>query len=1783
MFSSIPQCTSQWFRNKPESPVLMKDLSRLWRTATSTHMSPVSFAASLSELLFDVDDDFPHDDNSDESQLEALAAVRSCVVAVVDLFVDSNGEPDSFIHEVLCAALPSLVLSHLYIDRDNRRSRHLAKDARLLLTTNKYSPFSSSVDWELRYDSMLREMVAAAASSSLLKEGVGDDDDIDNDKFHDDVADFSHHAGSQDSSVRTSNDNDNNSKFMIGVVPDNAYGAEFQAQVNNAKNIAVSSAAIPDGVKFANAYPPVPAAIPGKVDKINAAGNNQLSSKNNADVSNCLKTATSLKAAIGVESFDISSNVLQFESNILEALDQFPGSSDIVQGLFVWLHLSPAARRVAGVLPINSGASAVLKQLKQKFCSLASTRASAVAWARIEQRPQGEDTLAYSVRFRSAAKEQCAVLDINKFAASLRNPTSLEARLRIDSELILSARYPDFDQYVQLLINIESVLAKPKSVQAEVKEVCPFYLKGSCKYGVKCRFVHAKLRSSSSDKQNKQSSTSINAIGDVNAKKSNNWCRQFKFGRCSYGDRCIFRHDSDSDSNDNANGHSKNNNQNVNQDFSSSSHGGNQSSGGNQNRNNRSNNIRGNGSDNNSSGDKPAGSTSKNNSQPTGTLQNVNGTSGNGGNVAGSVSWPIQSMEIAMSGINAVPFCLQKLKPLPVAKITIAGECFDCLLDSGSLISAISAAAASKLGLGGNEINIPIKMANSVVDSSKSEVVINVQGNGVSKDIGFAVLQNLNHSVILGYSAILDLNLDIFAGKNDISTVMNCIGDGFINADFNEIEMSSVDTMFLSSSPAGDLRVDDLDSDVVNVLPSEFFTNDSQQWPSSVPFSLEGLSAAGPQPLCQSPGYRIELRKLTDDDVKDTSDQDYRFTLIWDVKSANNKVWNSSFLESRLSSDQFDRYKHERDEYLRLKLWYEGADPNAIGNVTGFPVVTEGRDPRCVLDFRMLNATFPASTSKPTCTQWAVKQLQSAIRAGDVVHQIDLSRAFLGVGICGTVNIICGNEVYHSDRMCFGMKPGPNGLECCLDLLVCLTSSSESIYGLESPEKVVNHSSVRIVRVMDDLLLIGDAACVAEWRRRFLFVLGRTGFTVQAKKEHLWSADSAVKWLGQHWQWDGQSMTMTRKLVNLEVSGSSKRHFFQLAGRILSVTMGFGESLARSLGDLVRRAAGSFSTIGWNESLPVNVVKLCSGYLNRAAQLLPRKEDLPLLSNVSSLRVCCDASDEGYGFIATDDRGTCIVTSSRLFSLSVNWHNNRRELFALARTASVISLMYLKFMFTGLAEITFASDNRVAVSNTTKTKAVEMLALSRLKNSISDCTRLLESKGVRTSIVHVAGSLNTEADRLSRPSSELSKSISISSMSAINVADDDSVLVKIMKSFNSNDDVSDLSSADIISLLSTEQKADTSLDKLFIDTENFMVDTNGILYKLVKNSTPARRCIVIPRSLVSVVLLIIHEQFTCHGTLKALRFHVSRSFYWAGMKSDCQKFVQNCSVCDAKRAPVVYYRACDIPQRQIDSKARCVWEFVSTDLVGPLAMCRVTQFRYVFSFICHHSRFCYLIGIRDVKSCTLASGLLMVCAIFGPMQFLVMDNQFNNRIFIAACRKLSIETIFCKPFSPFSNGLVERRNYDIKAALLRSTAESTSWGDRLASVMQNLNFRPIPGIDDSTAVTSAELFFRRPILSSAARILGADRIVDFENADKELAESRVIRTENSVAWNRGRRPPKIDSYVRLIRNPEKIFRVTACDNTTVSLVSPNGEIRQEHLRNIRPTVITSDPRNYGSG
>ena len=218
-----------------------------------------------------------------------------------------------------------------------------------------------------------------------------------------------------------------------------------------------------------------------------------------------------------------------------------------------------------------------------------------------------------------------------------------------------------------------------------------------------------------------------------------------------------------------------------------------------------------------------------------------------------------------------------------------------------------------------------------------------------------------------------------------------------------------------------------------------------------------------------------------------------------------------------------------------------------------------------------------------------------------------------------------------------------------------------------------------------------------------------------------------------------------------------------------------------------------------------------------------------------------------------------------------------------------------------------------------------------------------------------------------------------------------------------------------------------------------------------------------------------HDDFGHFGIGRTISL-LQHQFSWTNMTQDVKDYVNNCSVCQVKRVSFL------IPDKLHPLPICARFERIHIDLMGPFPA-SAEGHRYVVVAIDAFTKWAEVAAIPNKEAATVADFFLKdIITRHGLPQVVVCDNgtEFSGE-FAELLQKCHIELRHSSPNHPQTNGLVERLNKTLKAALQRSIAGDaliTDWDRHLHRVL--LGYRA--SIQASTKYSPFEMLYNRPAI-----------------------------------------------------------------------------------------------------
>ena len=279
----------------------------------------------------------------------------------------------------------------------------------------------------------------------------------------------------------------------------------------------------------------------------------------------------------------------------------------------------------------------------------------------------------------------------------------------------------------------------------------------------------------------------------------------------------------------------------------------------------------------------------------------------------------------------------------------------------------------------------------------------------------------------------------------------------------------------------------------------------------------------------------------------------------------------------------------------------------------------------------------------------------------------------------------------------------------------------------------------------------------------------------------------------------------------------------------------------------------------------------------------------------------------------------------------------------------------------------------------------------------------------------------------------------------------------------------------------------------------FRISGDDLLEEVtVSRSGEVRHKLCVPKKLLPLVLKEAHQGHL--GTKKTVEKMRSRYFF-KHMYSTAEQYVKTCEVCQTKdrgkkpRAPLG-----DMPT------PKGPWGTVSLDYLGPLPTTTGTRKQYILVITDCLTKFPLAIATKDQTAQTTVNVLQDKFLEYGAPEILLSDNgpAFRSTSMRDFCDGMGIKQVFTSPYSPSTNGLVERFNGTLARMLRAFVAENQSDWDRY---LPEILFAYRTATQESTRETPFFLMFGRDAKTRLDHCLGDD-----SSATESAEEARTVMT-----------------------------------------------------------------------
>ena len=355
------------------------------------------------------------------------------------------------------------------------------------------------------------------------------------------------------------------------------------------------------------------------------------------------------------------------------------------------------------------------------------------------------------------------------------------------------------------------------------------------------------------------------------------------------------------------------------------------------------------------------------------------------------------------------------------------------------------------------------------------------------------------------------------------------------------------------------------------------------------------------------------------------------------------------------------------------------------------------------------------------------------------------------------------------------------------------------------------------------------------------------------------------------------------------------------------------------------------------------------------------------------------------------------------------------------------------------------------------------IALSNaLKKELTDQTPLVQRYLQRVQeynpeVIHVKGVDNVVADALSRPPQATSM--------YIGRYETDPDYEEMLDS-DSEDEVSEDEFVEIEEEIIKPEKIDRNSVALLQQNEPDLIETARTLKKEVEFSKPenvaeivevGNKRTILPECLRLQAFNAAHQ--VLHLGIEKTIDAVAKDFWWPTLKVDVTRWCKSCMQCQAIK--VIRHNR---PKLGFFPENTSRLNFVHMDLIGPMNVVS-NNCRYILTIKDRGTGFLVTTPIPDKKAMTVRDAFVQSwCSYFGTPQVVISDNgkEFANQLLSDAFIQLGVDHRFVPPYSPQSNGFIERQHKTINQAL-RAEKTKTNWALRLPMITASINNTSIEG------------------------------------------------------------------------------------------------------------------------
>ncbi|CAG2254580.1 unnamed protein product [Mytilus edulis] len=340
-----------------------------------------------------------------------------------------------------------------------------------------------------------------------------------------------------------------------------------------------------------------------------------------------------------------------------------------------------------------------------------------------------------------------------------------------------------------------------------------------------------------------------------------------------------------------------------------------------------------------------------------------------------------------------------------------------------------------------------------------------------------------------------------------------------------------------------------------------------------------------------------------------------------------------------------------------------------------------------------------------------------------------------------------------------------------------------------------------------------------------------------------------------------------------------------------------------------------------------------------------------------------------------------------------------------------------------------------------------------------------------------------------------------------------------------NDQRTDENFKDVIKYILDKELPDKTRQarKTVIESQDYIID-DDVLYHLYYPKGKGHRAdrivkrLAVPLTLRDDILKSYHDSLLGgHGGIERTYHTIRYKYYWPGMYSDIQQYVQTCIQCQRAK-PDAHKRPTPLQPLPILD----VFRRVHMDILGPFRK-SPDGYSHVLLVVDSFSKYVEIFPMKNTGAKDVANIFYnqWICRYSAPDAILTDKGQnFMSNILKEVCNIFEIKKMRTSSYRPQTNSTCERNNKTI-AEKLRTyiAANQLDWPDKLSSIAHAMNTSVCT---ESTRYTPYYMVFSRecrtPIdtVLTAPTNVGPDARLFIDGLHSNVLLAREIAKENSL-------------------------------------------------------------------